>query len=71
MEQLQQIIQQLPPEVIMMLLQLPSEVLALFAQLTDEQKQQLLAQLQQHGGVPQAQQEQAPVDNGNQALFGQ
>ena len=64
-QQLQEMISQLPPEVIMILLQLPAEVLAVFAQLSPEQKQQLMYQIQGQG------QPEPPQDEmGNQALFG-
>jgi len=66
-QQLQQILEQLPPEVIMILLQLPSEILALFAQLTDQDKAEIMQMIE---GAPQGQQPAPPQDTGNQALFG-
>lgn len=62
-QQLQQILEQLPPEVIMILLQLPSEILALFAQLTDQDKAEIMQMIE--GQLPAP-----PQDTGNQALFG-
>ena len=68
-QQLRQILEQLPPEVIMILLQLPSEILALFAQLTDQDKAEIM-QMIEGQGAPQGQQPAPPQDTGNQALFG-
>jgi hypothetical protein len=62
-QQLQQILEQLPPEVIMILLQLPSEILALFAQLTDQDKAEIMQMIEGQQPAP-------PQDTGNQALFG-
>lgn len=61
-QQLQQILEQLPPEVIVILLQLPSEILALFAQLTDQDKAEIMQMIEGQAAPPQ--------DTGNQALFG-
>ena len=68
-QQLQQILEQLPPEVIMILLQLPSEILALFAQLTVQDKAEIM-QMIEGQGAPQGQQPAPQQDTGNQALFG-
>jgi len=68
-QQLQQFLEQLPPEVIVILLQLPSEILALFAQLTDQDKAEIM-QMIEGQGAPQGQQPAPPQDTGNQALFG-
>lgn len=65
-QQLRQILEQLPPEVIVILLQLPSEILALFAQLTDQDKAEIMQMIEEQG-APQG---PPPQDTGNQALFG-
>jgi len=66
-QQLQQLLQQLPPEVIMILLQLPAEVLALFAQLSDQDKQEIMQMIEGQG---QPQQGQPQDTAGNAALLG-
>lgn len=68
-QQLRQVLEQLPPEVVMILLQLPSEILALFAQLTDQDKAEIM-QMIEGQGAPQGQQPAPQQDTGNQALFG-
>ena len=68
-QQLRQILEQLPPEVIMILLQLPAEILALFAQLTDQDKAEIMQMIEGHG-APQEQQPAPQQYTGNQALFG-
>lgn len=74
-QQLRQVLEQLPPEVVMILLQLPSDVLALFAQLSDQDRAEIMQMIQAQGGQqPQQQQQPQPEaqpDTGNAALFGE
>ena len=66
-QQLQEVLSQLPPEVIIILLQLPAEILALFAQLSDQDKAEIMQMIESQG-APQG--EAPPQDMGNRALFG-